>query len=78
MFFKENKVGNELDGWMLIFSSNNAPQSHLVCQLLIQNGIEAVIHNRQDSMYLSFGEIEVYVPKSDFETAKKVIGELKP
>jgi hypothetical protein len=39
---------------------------------LVDNEIEAVIINKQDSSY-KFGEVEVHIRQADFEKASEII-----
>jgi len=47
--------------------------AELVKAALNDNGIEAVLMNRQDSSYLQFGEIEVLVKRDDVLRAKYLL-----
>lgn len=47
-------------GWTLVYSSGNVQRAELIKAMLIENDIEAVILNKQDSSY-AFGDVEVYV-----------------
>lgn len=60
-----------------MYSSNSIPIAEIVKQMLISNGIEAVLMNRQDTMYPSLGEAEVYVSNENSLTAEKLIKELE-
>jgi hypothetical protein len=59
--------------WSLIYTTNIAVQAEIVKQMLASNGIEATILNKQDSSYLTFGEVEVYVLSESVDTAQKLI-----
>lgn len=65
------------DGWVLVYSSNAIPIAEIVNQMLISNGIESVLMNRQDTMYPSIGEAEVFVSKENALVAEKLIKELE-
>jgi hypothetical protein len=67
----------DFDGWVLVYSSNAIPIAEIVKQMLISNGIETVLMNRQDTMYPSIGEAEVYVSKENALVAEKLIKELE-
>jgi hypothetical protein len=58
-------------GWVKIFTTNEYYQAELVKGLLLDNEIESIIVNKQDSAYL-FGEIELFV-SSDFVLKAKHI-----
>jgi len=59
--------------WVRIYKSANFYQSEIVKQMLLQHHIEAVLMNKQDSSYLSFGDIEVYVHQEDFNHAIELL-----
>lgn len=55
--------------WIKIFSSTNYYQAEIVKQMLIENQIDTVLLNKQDSVYCTFGDIEVYIHQQDFSNA---------
>ncbi|QQT37910.1 DUF2007 domain-containing protein [Sphingobacterium spiritivorum] len=55
----------------------NAIQSEIVKQMLLENEVNAVVLNKQDSSYL-FGKIELYVNVNDVDKANALIDELNP
>ena len=55
--------------WIKIFSSTNYYQAEIVKQMLIENQIDTVLLNKQDSPHRTFGDIEVYIHKQDFSNA---------
>ena len=44
----------------------------MVKQILIDNGIDAVLMNKQDTAY-KFGEVEVHIPESAYSNALEII-----
>lgn len=58
--------------WVKIFSTTAQYKAELIKGLLLENGIESVIINKQDSSYL-FGELELYVNSDDAIQAKHII-----
>ncbi|TKC00666.1 putative signal transducing protein [Pedobacter cryophilus] len=58
--------------WVKVYASNQFFKSEIVRQVLVDNEIEAVIINKQDSSY-KFGEVEVHVRETDFQKASKII-----
>lgn len=58
--------------WLKIYTSQQFIKSEIVRQVLIENEIEAIIMNKQDSSYM-FGEVEVYIHQSDFNKAIELI-----
>lgn len=61
--------------WHLIYSSKLSTSAAIVQGKLQENNIPVKMLNRQDSMYLVFGEIELYVPIHLKELATNVINE---
>jgi len=55
--------------WIKIFTSTNFYQAEIVKQMLIENQIDSVLLNKQDSSHRTFGDIEVYIHKQDFSNA---------
>ncbi|WCT12242.1 hypothetical protein [Mucilaginibacter jinjuensis] len=59
--------------WIKFFTSTNFYQSEMVKQMLIENHIDAVLLNKQDSSHRNFGNIEVYIHKEDFSQAVEIM-----
>jgi len=59
--------------WVRVYKSTNYYQSEIVKQMLIQHAVEAVLLNRQDSSYLNFGNVEVYVHQQNFDNAIELL-----
>ena len=55
--------------WIKIFTSTNYYQAVMVKQMLIENQIDTVLLNKQDSSHQTFGNIEVYIHQQDFSNA---------
>ena len=51
-----------MEGWFKLYSTKNYLEANIIKGKLEENNIQAIIFNRQDSSYLAFGEIELYVP----------------
>jgi type III secretory pathway lipoprotein EscJ len=45
----------------------------MVKQMLIENHIDAVVLNKQDSSHRTFGNIEVYIHQEDFAQAVEIM-----
>ena len=60
-------------GWIKIFTSSDFYRSEIVKQMLIEHQIDAVLLNKQDSSYRSFGAIEVYIHQEDFSKAVEIM-----
>lgn len=59
--------------WVRVYKSTNYYQSEIVKQMLMQNAVDAVLLNKQDSSYLNFGNVEVYVHQEDFHHAIELL-----
>ncbi|MBS1530736.1 MAG: DUF2007 domain-containing protein [Bacteroidetes bacterium] len=55
--------------WIRIFTSTNYYQAEIVKQMLVENQIDTVLLNKQDSSHRTFGDIEVYIHQQDFSNA---------
>jgi hypothetical protein len=58
--------------WEKVFGTNAAYQAEILKALLEEENIVSIIVNKQDSSYLTFGEIEVYVKSEDILKAKQL------
>ncbi|MBN2174877.1 MAG: DUF2007 domain-containing protein [Bacteroidales bacterium] len=58
--------------WIKIFSTSAQYKAEIIRGLLIDNDIEAIIVNKQDSAYL-FGELEIFVHVDSVLKAKHVL-----
>lgn len=58
--------------WVPIFSTNKQYEAELLCGMLLEEGIEAIVVNKQDSFYL-IGECELNVRRTDILRAKTLI-----
>lgn len=58
--------------WKSIFATGTLYLAEIVKNILEDNEIEAVLLNKQDSLY-HFGEVEVYVKPDDVIRAKFLI-----
>lgn len=63
--------------FVCVYTSAQTYDAQLVQGLLIDNGIEANVINKRDSMYL-IGYAEVYVKKEDQEKALEIINNREP
>ena len=56
-----------------LLSTNNANKAEITKQMLEENNIKVVLLNKQDSSYLMFGTIELYVTKEQLKQAKDLL-----
>lgn len=61
-------------GWTKIQTYTKAIEAEIVKQMLEENGIPAVLLNKQDSSYL-FGKLELYVNEINKEQALVLINQ---
>jgi len=61
------------DEWTLIESYTQAYLAEMAKDILLDNGVEALIFNRQDSSYLAFGYFELYVKTEQKELALEIL-----
>jgi len=59
--------------WFRIYSTTSLPQASIIKGMLEENGIPAIIVNKQSSSYLSLGEIEVHVVAEFKNLAEKLL-----
>jgi hypothetical protein len=57
------------NNWVKVYTTENPVTAEIIKQGLIENDIAAVIMNKKDSSYQTFGVIEVLVNKKDAEFA---------
>jgi topoisomerase IA-like protein len=61
--------------WQKIYSTRNYAEASIIQGLLEENDIPVQVLNKQDSSYVNFGEIEIYVPKLLNETATQLMNQ---
>jgi hypothetical protein len=60
------------ENWVCIYSTIALYQAYIAKDVLLENEIDAVIINKQDSNYL-FGSLEVYVERDNAIKAKHML-----
>jgi hypothetical protein len=63
-----------MDNWQKVFATRNPAEASILQGMLDENNIPVQVMNKQDSSYLNFGDIELYVPEHLLETARQLIG----
>jgi len=63
--------------WKQVFLSGELYQAEIAREVLENNGINSVVLNQKDSVYKTFGNIEVYVHQNDETKAIELLKELK-
>ncbi|MEO8711848.1 MAG: DUF2007 domain-containing protein [Parafilimonas sp.] len=51
-----------MEDWFKLYITKNYLEANIIKGMLEENNIQTFILNKQDSSYLAFGEIELYVP----------------
>jgi hypothetical protein len=51
-----------MTGWFKLYTTRNYAEANIIKGMLEENNIQTIILNKQDSSYLVFGDIELYVP----------------
>ncbi len=59
--------------WQKIYATRNPAEASIIQGMLEENNIAVQIMNKQDSSYLNFGDIELYVPAVLAETARQLV-----
>ena len=59
--------------WINIYSSTDPVEAEILRHVLFENNIHAVNINKQDSSYLMFGTIDLYIKSYNQEKASQVI-----
>ena len=62
-----------MKGWVKIYATRNFPNANIIKGMLEENNIRTIILNKQDSSYVNFGDIELYVPVHFKEIALNLI-----
>ena len=47
--------------WFLLYTTSNPAEASIIKGMLEENNIPVFVMNKQDSSYLNFGDIEIYV-----------------
>ncbi|MCX6281995.1 MAG: DUF2007 domain-containing protein [Bacteroidetes bacterium] len=59
--------------WEAVFSTNLLYKAEIIKGMLEEEGIPSVILNKQDSSYIAFGEVELFVPIEEVLNAKQIM-----
>ena len=70
---KNKQIMNQKKKWTLLKRSSNLFELEMNKGLLLKNGVDAVILNKQDSSYHVFGEGELLAKEEDFEQAQQLL-----
>ena len=59
-----------------VLSTDNPNKASIIKQMLEENNIKVVLLNKQDSSYLMFGLIELYVQEDQLERTEDLLNEI--
>jgi len=59
-----------------VLSTDNPNKAVIVKQMLEENNIKVVLLNKQDSSYLMFGLVELYVQEDQVEKTENLLKEI--
>ena len=59
-----------------ILSTDNPNKAAIIKQMLEENNIKTVLLNKQDSSYLMFGLVELYVQEEQVEKTENLLKEI--
>lgn len=62
-----------MENWFLLYTTRNPAEANIIKGMLEENNIPVFIMNKQDSSYLNFGDIEIYVAQSMKEIAIRLL-----
>lgn len=63
--------------WKLVYSTDQLYKAEIAKDILADSEIEAIIINKKDSSYNSFGELEVFVNKEYYDNAIVLLKDLE-
>ena len=61
--------------WSILRASNQVFELEMMKGFLLENGIDAVVMNKQDSSYQVFGEGELLVKEEDVQCAEELLNQ---
>jgi hypothetical protein len=62
-----------MNDWFKLYATTNQAEASIIKGMLEENNVQVFIMNKQDSSYLNFGEIEIYVPHTSKEIAQRLL-----
>lgn len=62
-----------MQAWQKVYVTRNMAEASIIQGMLEENHIPVQLMNKQDSSYLNFGDIELYVPGHLLMTAQQLI-----
>ena len=65
-----------MENWVRIYATTDPGKAAIYKGCLEENGIPAVILNKQDSSYVFLGKVEIHVPADRVAEAETLVREL--
>ncbi len=62
-----------MNNWYLLHATQNLSEASILKGMLEENSVPVLLVNKQDSSYLNFGDIELYVPLHLKDIAKHLV-----
>ncbi len=62
-----------MKNWFLLYATQNLSEASIIKGMLEENSVPVLLINKQDSSYLNFGDIELYVPSHLKDIAKHLV-----
>lgn len=62
-----------METWHLLFKTRSYAEASIVQGMLAENLIPVQVLNKQDSSYINFGDIEIFVPNNLKDVAKSLL-----
>lgn len=62
-----------MKNWYLLYVTQNLSEASIIKGMLEENSVPVLLVNKQDSSYLNFGDIELYVPPHLKDIAKHLV-----
>ncbi len=59
--------------WFKLYVTRNSVEANIIKGMLEENNVQVLLMNKQDSSYLNFGYIELYVPALFEDIAKHLL-----
>ena len=59
-----------------VLSTDNPNKAAIIKQMLEENNVKVVLLNKQDSSYLMFGLVELYVQENQLEKSENLLKEI--
>jgi hypothetical protein len=62
-----------MKNWAKIYATRNFSEASIIKGMLEENSVPVFVVNKQDSSYVNFGDIELYVPSHLKDIAKNLV-----